>query len=386
MARSRRSYNSGSESEFESEDDYQSDVTDDDHHLQNQQHHGGLSGIMGTRKFSASLPRLSHQPRGDDGHNSNKHTMSLSRLNYESGDSGSDSEDHQYKSPFRRSSVKSNKSSSGGAHNIFKDLLNAGKSRKLAKSSGISGGGGGALSDDSLAHAHGHAPPMAHPGHAPGARSSLTSASGGAAASTGKLSDSGSDSESGKSSHSDHHDKSSLFKNIMTGRSKKSSQNLVTTGQSAAAAASAIHQPPVINAPYGGGNSPNGSGNAKPNTLLTNGGHAVVESPAAGIPLRTPMSPLLAPVANSMDPIPRSLSETSLSDKYGKKEEVLGKGANAVVRLCCPVNSDKKFAIKEFRPRRKGETQVGTFLLFFPPSFSVERKGLSLLLVRSCAV
>jgi hypothetical protein len=39
--------------------------------------------------------------------------------------------------------VKSNKSSSGGAYNIFKDLLNAGKSRKLAKSSGISGGGGG---------------------------------------------------------------------------------------------------------------------------------------------------------------------------------------------------------------------------------------------------
>ncbi|KAI8811943.1 kinase-like domain-containing protein, partial [Cladochytrium replicatum] len=48
---------------------------------------------------------------------------------------------------------------------------------------------------------------------------------------------------------------------------------------------------------------------------------------------------------------------TSLSEKYGKKEDVLGKGANAVVRLCCPVNSDKKYAIKEFRKRRKDESQ-----------------------------
>ncbi|RKO82935.1 hypothetical protein BDK51DRAFT_51741 [Blyttiomyces helicus] len=53
----------------------------------------------------------------------------------------------------------------------------------------------------------------------------------------------------------------------------------------------------------------------------------------------------------------RSQSETSLS-KYGKKEEVLGRGANAVVRLCTPLNSGKKYAIKEFRKRRKDETQV----------------------------
>lgn len=53
----------------------------------------------------------------------------------------------------------------------------------------------------------------------------------------------------------------------------------------------------------------------------------------------------------------RSGSETSLTDKWGKKEEVLGKGASAVIRLCCPVNSDKKYAVKEFRKRRKDETQ-----------------------------
>ncbi|KAJ3215854.1 hypothetical protein HDU81_001300, partial [Chytriomyces hyalinus] len=54
----------------------------------------------------------------------------------------------------------------------------------------------------------------------------------------------------------------------------------------------------------------------------------------------------------------RSDSETSLSEKYGptsKKE--LGRGVSAVVRLCSPVNSDKKFAIKEFIPRRKEEKQ-----------------------------
>ncbi|TPX74698.1 hypothetical protein CcCBS67573_g04032 [Chytriomyces confervae] len=54
----------------------------------------------------------------------------------------------------------------------------------------------------------------------------------------------------------------------------------------------------------------------------------------------------------------RSDSETSLSEKYGptsKKE--LGRGVSAIVRLCSPVNSDKKFAIKEFIPRRKEEIQ-----------------------------
>ncbi|RKO97130.1 hypothetical protein CXG81DRAFT_13284 [Caulochytrium protostelioides] len=53
----------------------------------------------------------------------------------------------------------------------------------------------------------------------------------------------------------------------------------------------------------------------------------------------------------------RSNSETSLTEKYGKRSNMLGRGANATVRLCAPVNSDKKFAIKEFRKRRKEETQ-----------------------------
>ncbi|KAJ3004113.1 serine/threonine-protein kinase HAL4/sat4 [Thoreauomyces humboldtii] len=69
---------------------------------------------------------------------------------------------------------------------------------------------------------------------------------------------------------------------------------------------------------------------------------------------RIPVAPAASHEAPSMV---RSLSENSLA-KYGRKEEILGKGANAVVRLCCPANSnDKKLAVKEFRKRRKNETQ-----------------------------
>ncbi|KAJ1565942.1 serine/threonine-protein kinase HAL4/sat4, partial [Cladochytrium tenue] len=78
-------------------------------------------------------------------------------------------------------------------------------------------------------------------------------------------------------------------------------------------------------------------------------------------------------------PLPRSTSETSLSDKYGKKEEVVGKGANAVIRLCSPVNSDKKFAVKEFRKRRKEETHkeyVKKLIAEFCISSSLEHENI----------
>jgi hypothetical protein len=53
----------------------------------------------------------------------------------------------------------------------------------------------------------------------------------------------------------------------------------------------------------------------------------------------------------------RSDSEQSLTEKYGKLEEVLGKGSFATVRLCCPSNSTKKYAVKEFRKKNKNETK-----------------------------
>ncbi|KAJ3310723.1 serine/threonine-protein kinase HAL4/sat4 [Boothiomyces sp. JEL0838] len=55
-------------------------------------------------------------------------------------------------------------------------------------------------------------------------------------------------------------------------------------------------------------------------------------------------------------PLTRSSSESSFSEKYGSTEGVLGKGAYATVKLCCPVNSKAKYAVKEFRKKKKEET------------------------------
>ncbi|KAI9342610.1 kinase-like domain-containing protein [Obelidium mucronatum] len=68
-----------------------------------------------------------------------------------------------------------------------------------------------------------------------------------------------------------------------------------------------------------------------------------------------PHIPTHAPASTTL---PRTNSEASMSDKYGSlSRKELGRGATAVVRLCSPVNSDKKYAIKEFKARRKGEQQ-----------------------------
>ncbi|KAI8925378.1 hypothetical protein BC831DRAFT_426876 [Entophlyctis helioformis] len=54
----------------------------------------------------------------------------------------------------------------------------------------------------------------------------------------------------------------------------------------------------------------------------------------------------------------RSGSEVGLSEKYGRPDEVLGKGANATVRLAhSKEKTEKLYAIKEFRKRRKDETE-----------------------------
>jgi protein-serine/threonine kinase len=64
------------------------------------------------------------------------------------------------------------------------------------------------------------------------------------------------------------------------------------------------------------------------------------------------------PSSSALPTLKRNPSEISLSEKYGRKDSVLGRGATAVVRLCCPVNaSNMRCAIKEFRKRRKDERQ-----------------------------
>jgi hypothetical protein len=54
----------------------------------------------------------------------------------------------------------------------------------------------------------------------------------------------------------------------------------------------------------------------------------------------------------------RNNSESSISEKYGKRESVVGRGAHATVRLAHKREKDAKwFAIKEFRRRKKDESE-----------------------------
>lgn len=58
----------------------------------------------------------------------------------------------------------------------------------------------------------------------------------------------------------------------------------------------------------------------------------------------------------------RSSSELNLKEKYGNVSNVLGKGAFATVKLCCPVGSKEKYAVKEFRKKKKDESTVSGLL------------------------
>lgn len=51
----------------------------------------------------------------------------------------------------------------------------------------------------------------------------------------------------------------------------------------------------------------------------------------------------------------RSSSDQSFTEKYGLSQGILGRGAYATVKLCCPQGSTQKFAVKEFRKKRKDE-------------------------------
>ena len=68
---------------------------------------------------------------------------------------------------------------------------------------------------------------------------------------------------------------------------------------------------------------------------------------------------------SSSHPPSRSSSELNLNSKYGNLSNVLGKGAFATVKLCCPVGSKEKYAVKEFRKKKKEESTVWGFKSFF---------------------
>ncbi|KAJ3030906.1 serine/threonine-protein kinase HAL4/sat4, partial [Rhizophlyctis rosea] len=276
LARSRRSYGSGSEAE--SEDDYHSDdscaTADGDGMFGN----GGASRRPSatahpeTQKLNAAKPKNSAPAM------------------FHSSDSESDTDTE---------SLGRKKGKNGGG-NIFKGILQGGKKKDKDKDKTS------APTSPNLSSSASH--------HSSGDDSSTRS----------------SDSETESVVHEGKHN---LFKDLMMGgrKSKSGSSNGSDKGSAAPS------RKPSVN-----GNS----------TDL-----GVPHLAANGSPLlAAPVGVVTSPAFGGMPGMARSVSETSLS-KYGKKEEVLGKGANAVVRLCCPVNSDKKYAIKEFRKRRRDETQ-----------------------------
>ncbi|KAJ3054318.1 serine/threonine-protein kinase HAL4/sat4 [Rhizophlyctis rosea] len=257
LARSRRSYGSGSEAE--SEDDYHSDDSTD---------HDGVFSDMSRR------PSASHHPESQKLNVMTKKERKAPAM-FASDTEGSDTDtsDAEQRPAAKRS---------GSSKNLFKDLLQGGRKKDKDKNSGAT---------------------------SPQLNGSTSSAS---------HHSSGDDSARSSDSENEHHPQPhNLFKDLVMGtRSKKASPNT---------SAAPVRKPSL-------------------NDTSTSTLSHVLQSSH------------LTPTTTTLPGMARSISETSLS-KYGKKEEVLGKGANAVVRLCCPVNSEKKYAIKEFRKRRKDETQ-----------------------------
>ncbi|KAJ3209804.1 serine/threonine-protein kinase HAL4/sat4 [Dinochytrium kinnereticum] len=359
LGRSRRSYHSGSESEMESEDEYASDATAgsdmEGHHV----HHGPLMTFPRSSKSvnggkSGSHDGLNHPPEKSN----TPRLMSMSvkkKASTNDADSASESESESFGGGIFRQTQSLGRSKGG---NIFNKVLSGTRSRKSSTSG-----------SNSIPGSRGNSP----------------------ANSEGNLSTGSGDSESetdvSKDDHSSHHVTNKLFKNIMTSRKESNSS---AAAAKAAAEAKKNQARPSISTPTSaspsrkasaasGGISDHSSGNenflkpplplpAPVSTSNPSGSskellqhppmsnllhpQSAMESPVGVMPVSLSMAPL-----SSAAQIPRSASETSLAEKYGKKEEILGKGANAVVRLCCPINSDRKYAIKEFRKRRKDETQ-----------------------------
>jgi hypothetical protein len=81
------------------------------------------------------------------------------------------------------------------------------------------------------------------------------------------------------------------------------------------------------------------------------------------LPQTLPRKPSSSDLSSIHSNLSRTSSEQSFEEKYGNPESVLGKGTFATVKLCCPLNSKTKYAVKEFRKRRKEESKVIDYLL-----------------------
>ncbi|TPX48398.1 hypothetical protein SeMB42_g00023 [Synchytrium endobioticum] len=88
-------------------------------------------------------------------------------------------------------------------------------------------------------------------------------------------------------------------------------------------------------------NPPSSSTSPTSVTFATSGSGSPLGTSSNGVPMERKLS-----------------SKGSLQDEYGEKRQALGRGANAVVKLCCPANGQpgERYAIKEFRKRRRDES------------------------------
>ncbi|KAJ3019098.1 UNVERIFIED_CONTAM: serine/threonine-protein kinase HAL4/sat4 [Siphonaria sp. JEL0065] len=159
-----------------------------------------------------------------------------------------------------------------------------------------------------------------------------------------------------ETSDTEHHGKSNIFKNIMLGKRRSNAAGLRSnsTSSSAPAKSSVIRDSHASLASLGA------------SSLTTMATTPLTTNTTPSIPslssLHMSTSTVSVTSSSAATAIDRSNSESSMSEKYGTNmkqnpEKILGKGATAVVRLCSPVNSDKKFAVKEFRAKRKDEKQ-----------------------------
>ncbi|TPX78252.1 hypothetical protein CcCBS67573_g00462 [Chytriomyces confervae] len=196
-----------------------------------------------------------------------------------------------------------------------------------------------------------------------------------AAGSMRALSRSASDDSGDNTSDTDHHSVSShssnIFKSIMNGKRKPS------VSASAKSASVGLGAKPAAK-PVPSKETSTGAAAVKPpssnssNTITTTLSASPEAAPGvlASVALPATNANFLSPGVGGGDgkrsnssgshtSLDRVGSDLSINEKYGVSgyDKIIGRGASAVVRLCSPINSDKKYAIKEFRSRRKDEKQ-----------------------------
>ncbi|KAJ3249241.1 serine/threonine-protein kinase HAL4/sat4 [Chytriomyces hyalinus] len=203
----------------------------------------------------------------------------------------------------------------------------------------------------------------------------LSNAPPSAAGSMRALSRSASDDSGDNTSDTDHHSVSShssnIFKSIMNGKRKPSvsaSAKSASVGLAAKPAAKPV--PSKETSTAAAAVKPPSSNSSNTITTTLSASPEAAPGVLASVALPATNANFLSPGVGGGDgkrsnssgshtSLDRVGSDLSINEKYGVSgyDKIIGRGASAVVRLCSPINSDKKYAIKEFRSRRKDEKQ-----------------------------